>query len=456
MTFDRTHNFVGASYGFDKFALGFGWINAGTDDLSSTGLDGQLGDTFSFNENAMLLSAALGAGPANLGVTGKMLIQDVGTEVISSGEENVTGFGIDVGAQFAVTEHARLGLNVHDLFTNAGGQEQADVDKVPATMDLGLAVLPADGLTVGFDVLKTEDEEDWKVRVGGEYWFPIDDDGDWRGAGRLGLDTGEFTAGIGLGVGFFELNYAYVQEQVDFLKENHRFSINLNFGERRALEQSSVADDDRDGVPDDQDECPGEPEDFDGYQDTDGCPDYDNDGDGVQDLSDQCPNQAEDFDGVEDTDGCPDHDNDGDGILDADDQCPSEAETFNGFEDADGCPDDEPVYFPLAYINFKFGTAEISGADPIPVLEEVVRIMNERPNIRVEIRGHTDNIGADDANMALSLRRSDAVKSYLVSRGIAGDRLETKGFGEARPIDTNDTDIGRARNRRIEFVVIER
>jgi len=114
------------------------------------------------------------------------------------------------------------------------------------------------------------------------------------------------------------------------------------------------------------------------------------------------------------------------------------------------------VYFPLAYINFKFGTAEISGADPIPVLEEVVRIMNERPSIRVEIRGHTDNIGADDANMQLSIRRSEAVKSYLVSRGIAGDRLETKGFGEARPIDTNDTDIGRARNRRIEFVVIER
>lgn len=117
-----------------------------------------------------------------------------------------------------------------------------------------------------------------------------------------------------------------------------------------------------------------------------------------------------------------------------------------------------PVMEPLptlAYINFKFGTAEISGADPIPVLEEVVRVMKEGPHLKVKITGHTDSIGADSFNMQLSMRRADAVKSYLVNRGIDSGRLLTEGKGETQPIDTNDTDIGRARNRRIEFSVIE-
>ncbi|MDD3642314.1 MAG: OmpA family protein [Candidatus Krumholzibacteria bacterium] len=98
-------------------------------------------------------------------------------------------------------------------------------------------------------------------------------------------------------------------------------------------------DADRDGIEDKVDACPGEPEDFDGYQDDDGCPDLDNDGDGIPDDADQCPDLAEDFDGYQDDDGCPDLDNDGDGIADVDDRCPNEPEDFDGFEDSDGCPD---------------------------------------------------------------------------------------------------------------------
>jgi len=109
----------------------------------------------------------------------------------------------------------------------------------------------------------------------------------------------------------------------------------------------------------------------------------------------------------------------------------------------------------LAYINFKFGTADISGADPIPVLEEVVRVMSEAPELKVKITGHTDNIGAESFNMQLSIRRAESVKNYLVGRGVDPGRLLTEGRGETQPIDTNDTDIGRARNRRIEFSVIE-
>jgi outer membrane protein OmpA-like peptidoglycan-associated protein len=100
-------------------------------------------------------------------------------------------------------------------------------------------------------------------------------------------------------------------------------------------------DNDKDGIPDKIDKCPDLAEDFDGFQDEDGCPDLDNDGDGIPDLKDKCPNEPEDFDGVLDEDGCPDivQDSDNDGIPDDKDKCPLKAEDFDGFQDEDGCPD---------------------------------------------------------------------------------------------------------------------
>ncbi len=98
-------------------------------------------------------------------------------------------------------------------------------------------------------------------------------------------------------------------------------------------------DTDKDGIIDELDKCPNEPEDFDGFQDEDGCPDPDNDGDGIPDIHDKCPNEPEDLDGFQDDDGCPDPDNDGDGIPDIHDKCPNEPEDFDGFEDLDGCPE---------------------------------------------------------------------------------------------------------------------
>ncbi len=119
---------------------------------------------------------------------------------------------------------------------------------------------------------------------------------------------------------------------------------------------ASARDRDKDGIPDKYDECPNEPEDMDGHEDRDGCPDPDNDGDGICDPwvatsgqaakyanvcrgSDKCPDVAEDKDGFEDEDGCPDPDNDKDGIPDVRDKCPNDPEDFDGFQDVDGCPD---------------------------------------------------------------------------------------------------------------------
>jgi outer membrane protein OmpA-like peptidoglycan-associated protein len=106
--------------------------------------------------------------------------------------------------------------------------------------------------------------------------------------------------------------------------------------------EPSIGDRDGDGIKDDVDQCPDEPEDFDGFKDEDGCPDPDNDNDGIPDVDDRCPNVPEDRDGDHDEDGCPeggDGDRDGDGILDSKDKCPDEPEDKDGFEDEDGCPD---------------------------------------------------------------------------------------------------------------------
>jgi outer membrane protein OmpA-like peptidoglycan-associated protein len=452
MTVDRNHNYVGAAYGWERFSLGLGWVNANMTDIRQTGNTGAAEGLYDFNDNVIMLSAATAAGPVNLGITGKLVTQGIGANSVT--DDGANGIGFDLGAQFALTEYARLGVVVQDLFTKVGDQDQSDVNDVPSNLRFGAALSPVDGLTLGADVEKTRDDENYRFHGGAEYWVPLSED--FSGALRLGVDDGNFAGGFGLGIKFFKFDYAYVVEPQKFMDENHRFSLGLDFGERRDMYRSGgLKDRDQDGIPDVSDQCPDQPEDFDGYQDTDGCPDFDNDGDGILDVNDQCPDQAEDMDGFEDQDGCPDLDNDGDGILDVNDKCPNEAETVNGFEDSDGCPDEAPIYFPLAYINFKFATAEISGADPIPVLEEVVRIMKENPKIQVEIQGHTDNIGSDESNLTLSERRGQTVKTYLVNRGIDPSRLQTRGFGESRPIDSNDTDLGRARNRRIEFVVIK-
>lgn len=99
-------------------------------------------------------------------------------------------------------------------------------------------------------------------------------------------------------------------------------------------------DGDLDQINDSSDQCPTVPEDIDGFEDTDGCPDLDNDDDGIQDATDKCPSAAEDMDEFEDKDGCPESDNDKDGVPDVGDACPGEAETKNGFKDTDGCPDE--------------------------------------------------------------------------------------------------------------------
>ena len=220
-------------------------------------------------------------------------------------------------------------------------------------------------------------------------------------------------------------------------------------------------DADGDGIPDDDDRCRLVPEDKDGFEDTDGCPDPDNDKDGIPDATDKCPDQAEDKDGFEDADGCPDPDNDKDGIPDATDKCPLEPETINGVNDDDGCPDEGTP-------EVRLGPHEIETLRPIffatdrsrvrhafyRMLGQVASLMKAHPEIgRVGIEGHTDATGPADWNQHLSMRRANAVVDFLVEQGIERARLVPIGQAEKLPWASNETPWGRAQNRRVVFHV---
>ncbi len=246
-------------------------------------------------------------------------------------------------------------------------------------------------------------------------------------------------------------------------------------------------DRDQDGILDDEDKCPDDPEDKDGFEDADGCPDPDNDQDGVPDVADKCPNAPEDKDGFEDADGCPDPDNDQDGIPDAKDGCPNQAgpKENNGCPDADrdqdgivdrldkcpdvpgvreldGCPPPPPPPPPLrkkieiiGKIEFETNKAVIQ-PESFPIVDQVVKVMKERAHIKlVRVEGHTDSRGKRGKNRTLSQQRAEAVVRYLIEHGIAGERLVAKGYGPDKPIDDNATESGRDRNRRVEFTVLE-
>ncbi len=230
-------------------------------------------------------------------------------------------------------------------------------------------------------------------------------------------------------------------------------------------------DNDRDGIPDVEDDCPMVPEDFDGNDDLDGCPESekkrvrDRDKDGIPDDVDECPREREDFDGFEDSDGCPDPDNDEDGIPDALDDCPMVKEVLNGFEDSDGCPDEgeelvtitEDQVMLLKGVRFKTASDVIVGQQSFDILDAVAAVLMANPTMKVRVEGHTDSRGKYQYNVGLSQRRAASVKRYLnKEKGIKRSRMKAKGYGPDQPVDTNDTEEGRTANRRVVFTILGR
>ena len=208
-------------------------------------------------------------------------------------------------------------------------------------------------------------------------------------------------------------------------------------------------DRDHDGIPDHLDKCPDAP----GLPQYDGCPDTD--GDGIPDNLDRCPN----IPGPPQFQGCPD--TDGDGIPDPDDKCPFEPGVANTDDPSKhGCKAYTLVVVKKGMIEIKeqvhFETGKaIIKEDSFELLHQVAQVMKDNPQFKVEVQGHTDNVGGKAYNKNLSDKRAKSVRDHLIKKeGIEADRLQAKGFGMDRPIASNATAKGKAANRRSEFHII--
>jgi outer membrane protein OmpA-like peptidoglycan-associated protein len=314
--------------------------------------------------------------------------------------------------------------------------------------------------------------------------------------------------------GNLTMNFA-TEDNLDNLpidKSNNDFFTTLSIGISYAVDLTIKNDIDEDGILNSNDECPEQKEDFDGFEDEDGCPEFDNDGDGIVDTKDNCINESEDFDGFEDDDGCPDLDNDGDGIMDIEDncpdlkedmdnfndldgcpdldndndglvdendECPDHPETFNNYQDFDGCPDELPetsisaeekqdvpivedniipekklrIAIPNEFLLegdklFENGSASIKQS-AYKQLNSIADQMKNNIDFRWRIEGHLDNSGNFQELKILSTRRANAVKNYLVSKGLPAQLFQTIGLGDEVPIAPNSTIQGKLKNRRI-------
>ena len=377
-----------------------------------------------------------------------------------------SGFSVDLAGTLNNIDREAGGEDLYyglDLGTSLTSRELIDLGKFEPTLRAGV------GYTGGLSGISGSEEDFFSLYAGAgiNYWF--------NNSFALSVKT----------------TYKMHNKELDGL-------IGSNNGGRTHLQHLAVlkfafgdGDADRDGVKNSVDECPEVP----GLESLNGCPD--DDGAGIKNSDDDCPTTAglaalngcpdADGDGIKDSDdacptvagvaalnGCPDAD--GDGITDADDACPNEAgsKAMNGCPDADGdgvadkddkCPavagpasNNGCPEYPLSMlgdydINFDLEKHNIDSAD-VQRLSTVIKVLLANSNANISIEGHADNTGEESFNNPLSNNRASSIKEYLVNVGVDANRLSTKAFGESMPKASNDTEEGRAINRRVEFKVV--
>lgn len=379
-----------------------------------------------------------------------------------------TGFGGHFGIGRALTDNWALELNL--VGTSLDGLDE--------TNQWG----------IGFDAIRAfggNDRVHPYVVFGIGHMLSQNVEGANRGAARLTGDDDDTFASIGAGL-MFNLGESNTLLRTDvrfrneFADPNSFGDLLWNFGFQMPFGEASkpqVFDTDNDGVSDGTDRCPGTAQgaavdvrgceldsDRDGVVDSrDACPDTrsgarvdrrgceviaDSDGDGVGDDKDQCANTPR---GTKvDAIGCKMiGDGDKDGVMDNRDRCPNSA--AGARVDTNGCEFKEELRLPG--VEFELSSATLRSTST-NVLDNAATSLQRYPDVRVEAQGHTDSTGSDSLNMKLSQQRAEAVRNYLVSKGVAADRITARGYGETQPVSSNDTKEGRANNRRVTLRVI--
>jgi OOP family OmpA-OmpF porin len=261
------------------------------------------------------------------------------------------------------------------------------------------------------------------------------------------------TDAVGLRLEARNISLLQKEPKVDFLFNNLVFGggIELALG-------ATPRDTDGDGVPDRKDKCPDTPKGA--SVDAAGCP-HDSDGDGVLDGLDKCADTPKGA--TVDATGCP-TDSDGDGVWDGLDKCPGTPKDAK--VDKDGCPIEvteketellDTGMIRLQNVNFETGKADLL-PDAFPTLDIVGQVLTKWPELQIEIGGHTDSRGTAAKNQKLSEARASSVLTYIVQKfpNLKATQFTVKGYGLTRPIAPNTDELGRAKNRRVEFVVLNK
>ena len=280
------------------------------------------------------------------------------------------------------------------------------------------------------------------------------------GAHKYGKYYGAFMPlGLGMKVNFWDDFHLFVlstyRVPVTTETANYHLQHSLGIAARVGKKKEPVKvvplpplppkDTDGDGIIDSLDKCPT----VKGLARYNGCPIPDTDKDGINDEEDKCPTVP----GVARYQGCPIPDTDGDGVNDEEDRCP----TIPGVKENYGCPIipdtiRRKVEVAAKNILFVTGSAKLAPSS-FKGLNEVARIMNQNPGMKLNIAGHTDWVGNDAYNQKLSDNRAASVMNYLISKGVEASRMKSKGYGETTPIADNKTAAGRTKNRRVELML---
>lgn len=397
---DRNYNYIGASLCAEKLGtFGLSWLNSGITGIGQYDDGGNKTGDFDVANNAFQLNYARGLGGGfALGLGAKYLQENLADN---------DGWGVDAGLLFRPYDELTFGFMMRDLAGEYGE------DNVPYEARFGVGVNPWKGVTLTGDLNAVEDEEA-TLDLGAAYDFHVSDNVSFYLAGGVNdmVETDQtnrgFTAGFGFGFKSFALQYAFVEEPQAFLNENHRLSVNFYFQEcndfksamgslkRKPREEAMVAKTDG-------------PKEFIHRYIFEGNPSL------KLSLELLRPEVKDSIESVWMETG---------GVV-----------SFPG-------------------INFATGSAEITD-EFARVLDGAAKLINEHPEIQLlEVQGHTDNTGSDAINNPLSQARADAVRNYLISRGVDPSRLVAKGYGSSKPVASNANEQGRYQNRRIDLVRI--